>query len=135
MPRQRLTLPRIAAFHPKGEGFLWDEEMPRLAVRARSSGTKSFIFKGALNYKDIRITLGSTDAWTIEAARDEARRYQRWLDEGRDPRDVLREQERARAAEEAQRIAAEESARREAERIEAPAMDAWRAYIEARRPK
>lgn len=135
MPRQRLTLPRIAAFNPKVEGFLWDEEMPRLAVRARSTGTKSFIFKGTLNYKDIRITLGSTDAWTIEAARDEARRYQRWIDEGRDPRDVLRDQERARAAEEAQRIAAEESARSEAERIEAPAMEAWRAYIEARRPK
>lgn len=43
--RLRLTLPRIAAFNPKGEGFLWDTEMPRLAVRARPSGAKSVIFK------------------------------------------------------------------------------------------
>ena len=37
MPRQRLTLPRIAAFKPEKESFLWDEDMPRLAVRARPS--------------------------------------------------------------------------------------------------
>ncbi len=115
MPRQRLTLPRIAAFNPKGEGFLWDEDMPRLAVRARSTGTKSFIFKGALNYKDIRITLGSTDAWTIEAAREEARRYQRMIDDGKDPRDVMREQAEARAAEEAAAAAAQEAAKRAAD--------------------
>ena len=37
MPRQRLTLPRIAAFKPKSEGFLWDEDAPQLAVRVRAS--------------------------------------------------------------------------------------------------
>jgi integrase len=58
--------------------------------------------------------LGSTDAWTIEAAREEARRYQRWIDEGKDPRDVLREQEAERAAEAAAREA-REAAQREAE--------------------
>ncbi len=135
MPRQRLTLPRIAAFKPKGEGFLWDEDMPRLAVRARPSGAKSFIFKATLNYKDIRITIGSADAWTIEAARDEARKFQRWIDEGRDPRDVLRELEEARAAEEAARTAAAEAATREAERNQATVGEAWTVYLEARRPK
>jgi len=115
MPRQRLTLPRIAAFKPKSEGFLWDEDMPRLAVRARPSGAKSFIFKATLNYKDIRITIGSADAWTIEAARDEARRYQRMIDDGKDPRDVLREQEESRAADDAAAKAAEESAKRAAD--------------------
>ncbi|NMG16738.1 tyrosine-type recombinase/integrase [Aromatoleum bremense] len=115
MPRQRLTLPRIAAFKPKGDGFLWDEDMPRLAVRARPSGAKSFIFKATLNYKDIRITIGSTDAWTIEAARDEARKFQRWIDDGKDPRDVLRELEEARASDEAAAKAAQEAAKRAAD--------------------
>ncbi len=117
MPRQRLTLPRIAAFKPEGEGFLWDEDMPRLAVRARASGakvSKVFIFKGSLNYTDIRITLGSTDALTIEGAREKARQYQRWIDEGRDPREVLREQEAVRVAQ----AAAEKAAREAAERSE-----------------
>ncbi len=115
MPRQRLTLPRIAAFKPEGEGFLWDEDMPRLAVRARASGAKSFIFKGTINYKDVRITIGSTDALTIEAAREKARQYQRWIDEGRDPREVLREQEAAREAQAAAERATREAAEREAE--------------------
>lgn len=135
MPRQRLTLPRIAAFNPNSEGFLWDEDMPRLAVRARPSGAKSFIFKGTLNYKDIKVTIGATDAWTIEAARDEARKYQRWIDEGKDPRDVLKQEAEARAAEEAQRHAAAEAAKYDAERRATPALEAWEAYMEARRSK
>ena len=135
MPRQRLTLPRIAAFSPKKEGFLWDEESPRLAVRARASGSKTFIFKGSLNYLDIRITIGSVDAWTIEAARDQARRFQRMIDEGKDPRDVLRQEGEDRAAEEAARLTAIEAAKCEALRIEVPALEVWTAYIEARRPK
>jgi integrase len=99
--------------------------MPRLAVRARASGAKSFIFKGTLNYREIRITIGSTDAWTIEAARDEARQYQRWIDEGRDPREVLRQQEQAREAE-------QQAERIEAARAEVTFKNAWLAYIEAR---
>jgi integrase len=135
MPRQRLTLPRIAAFNPTSEGFLWDEGMPRLAVRARATGAKSFVFKGTLNYRDIRITIGGTDAWTIEAAREEARRFQRLIDAGQDPRDVLRQQEAERAAEGTARIAAADAAKVDAERKAAPAMAAWRAYVQARRPK
>lgn len=139
MARQRLTIPRIAAFKPTGEGFLWDEEMPRLAVRARPSGNKSckksFIFKGTLNYRDIRITIGSTDAWTIEGAREVARSYQRMIDAGNDPRDVLLAQAQTRAAEESGRIADAELAKLEAERIEAPALEAWNAYLMARRSK
>lgn len=115
MPRQRLTLPRIAAFNPQGEGFLWDEEAPRLAVRVRPSGSKSFIFKGTLNYRDIRLTIGRVDAWTIEDAREEARRYQRMIDEGKDPREVLKQEEEARAAEESAAKAAKEAAKQDAE--------------------
>lgn len=122
MPRQRLTPQRIAAFKPDGEGFLWDTEMPRLAVRARATGAKSFIFKGALNYRDIRITIGSAEAWTIEDARDEARKYQKMIAGGKDPREVLRQEEDARIAEEAAAKAfreaanaAAEAAKREAE--------------------
>ncbi|MCK0506317.1 integrase family protein [Aromatoleum anaerobium] len=84
-------------------------------MRARPSGTKSFIFKATLNYKAIRITIGSADAWTIEAARDEARKFQRWIDDGLDPRDVLRELEEARAADEAAAKVAQETAKRAAD--------------------
>lgn len=132
MPRQRLTLPRIAAFNPKTEGYLWDEEMPRLAVRARPSGAKSFLFKGALNYQNVRITIGSVDAWTIEAARDEARRFQRMIDDGKDPREVLKQDAETRTADEAAKRTAAEAAKRKAEHIEAPALDAWNIYLTSR---
>jgi len=135
MPRQRLTLPRIAAFNPKTEGYLWDEDMPRLAVRARPSGAKSFLFKGALNYQSIRLTIGSVDAWTIEAARDEARRYQRMIDEGKDPREVLREEGRAREAEDAAKVVALNAAQEERRRQAVTVADAWPAYVAARSHK
>ncbi|MDT3668939.1 MAG: integrase family protein [Aromatoleum sp.] len=134
MPRERLTLFRIAAFNPTGEGFLWDTEMPRLAVRARPSGARSFIFKGSLSGKEIRVTIGSTDAWTIEAARERAREFQRWIDDGRDPREVLRERETARLAEIAAAEAAAQAARDEAERRERYTLgalcDAYVAHLE-----
>ncbi len=135
MPRQRLTLPRIAAFNPKTEGYLWDEDMPRLAVRARPSGAKSFLFKGALNYQSIRLTIGSVDAWTIEAARDEARRYQRMIDEGKDPREVLREEGRAREAEDAAKVVALNAAQEERRRQAVTVADVWPAYVAARSHK
>ncbi|MDY0048025.1 MAG: integrase family protein [Thauera propionica] len=118
MPRQRLTLPRIAAFKPEKESFLWDEDMPRLAVRARPSGSKTFIFKGTLDGKEIKVTIGSTDTWTIDAAREQARLYQRQIDDGKDPRDVIREQREAEEAEKAAAQAAAAAARAEIERAQ-----------------
>lgn len=135
MPRQRLTPPRIAAFKPKSEGFLWDEDAPQLAVRVRASGTKSFIFQSGLGYRDIRITIGSVDAWTIEAAREEARRYQRMIDEGRDPRDVLRKEAEARKADDLARVAADEVLQQERRRQAVTVGEAWTAYVAARSHK
>lgn len=135
MPRQRLTLPRIAAFKPKSDGFLWDEDVPQLAVRARASGSKSFVFQGGLAYVDIRITIGSVDVWTIEAAREEARRYQRMIDDGKDPREVLRQDAEARKAEEAARQSAAEAQRKELQRQAVTVGEAWAAYVAARSHK
>lgn len=135
MPRQRLTLTRIAAFNPATESVLWDEDMPRLGVRARPSGAKTFLFKSTLSYTNVRVTIGSVDAWTIEAARDEARRYQRWIDAGKDPRDELRAEAESRAAQEAERAATAMAASRDAERRARPALEAWGHYVEARRAK
>lgn len=47
---------------------------------------------------------------TIEDARADAWKYQRWIDNGLDPRDVMREQEEAQATEQAAAKAAQEAA-------------------------
>ncbi|SBT05705.1 hypothetical protein ACCAA_260066 [Candidatus Accumulibacter aalborgensis] len=62
MPRKHLSPTSIAAFKPATEGFLWDDVAPRLAVRSRHSGAKTFIFKGTLNYRDIRVEVHEQDA-------------------------------------------------------------------------
>ena len=135
MARNKLTAGRIRDFEcPTGtaQAFLWDTEAPGLAVRATpGSEARGFIFQSRLNGKALRLTIGDVRAWGIDAARAEARRLQTLIDQGIDPR-----QEKAdkRAAIEAKALAVE-AARHEAERVEAPALDAWAAYLDARRPK
>ncbi|TXH39722.1 MAG: DUF4102 domain-containing protein [Burkholderiaceae bacterium] len=128
MARNKLTAGRIRDFEcPTGtaQAFLWDTEAPGLAVRATpGSEARGFIFQSRLNGKALRLTIGDVRAWGIDAARAEARRLQTQIDQGIDPRQ-----------EKAERIAATEAKREEARRVEAPALEAWGAYIEARRPK
>jgi len=126
MARTKLTAGRIRDFTctpGKAQSFLWDSEAPGLAVRA-TAGAKAFVYQGKLNNKDFRVTIGDSRAWGIDDARTEARRLQTLVDQGTDPRQ-----------EKAERIAASEAKREEARRIEAPALEAWAAYLEARRPK
>ncbi|MBN8449486.1 MAG: integrase family protein [Candidatus Accumulibacter sp.] len=124
MNRERLTPDRIRRLAlPEGAGqfFLWDTVAPRLAVRV-TAGAKSFIFEAKLNRQTIRVTIGDVRANDIDHARKEANRMQALIDQGIDPRQEKRE-----------RFAAEEAKRVSAKRIAAPAMEPWRAYIEARR--
>ena len=126
MARIKLTAGRIREFTcppGKAQAFLWDTEAPGLAVRA-TAGASAFVFQGKLNNKDFRMTIGDVRAWGIDDARTEARRLQTLVDQGADPRQ-----------QKAERIAAAEAKREEARRIEAPALEAWATYLEARRPK
>ncbi|MCB1945736.1 MAG: integrase family protein [Thauera sp.] len=133
MQRERLTLDRIRRFTcPDGvkQVFLWDSVAPRLAVRA-TTGAKSFIFEAKLNRKTIRRTIGDANVWNLEQARAEANRLQVLVESGTDPRELDRQKEEAK---EAAKVAAEAAAR-EAERRAAPAIEAWAAYVTARRSK
>ena len=124
MNRERLTPDRIRRLKLPAEvaqAFLWDTDAPRLAVRV-TAGSKAFIFESKLNRRTIRTTIGDVLAWNLDDARNEARRLQTTIDQGTDPRQ-----------EKADRLAAVDSKREEAKRIKAPAMEAWAAYIEARR--
>lgn len=125
MPRERLTETRITNWKPTGEAWLRDKES-HLAVRARPARggiSKVFIFVSTLKYKDVRITIGEATAEGLPEARKKAIEWQGLIDKGKDPREVIREQEAAeqaaieaaRAAAEAERAAAE-AARAEADR-------------------
>lgn len=138
MQRERLTLERIKRFTCPGgkrQDFLWDSEMPRLAVRATVAGAKSFIFETKLERQTIRMTLGDVAVWTLEAARAEARRLQTIVDAGRDPRQVKAEITAADEAARAAVVAAKEASELEVKRQQLTLGEAWAVYCEARRPK
>mgnify|MGYP000314185400 CR=1 FL=1 len=126
MLRERLTPDRIRRFTCPADAkqsFLWDTDAPRLAVRA-TTGAKSFIFEAKLNRQTIRVTIGDVKAWNLDDARAEARRLQTQVDQGIDPRQ-----------EKADKLAAVEAKREEERRVEALALEAWNAYIEARKAR
>ncbi len=145
MERVRLTLERIADITcpaEKRQFFLWDTEAPGLAVRVTATGAKSFIFESKLNRQTIRITLGDVRAWVLKSvwkdgkeiqrgAREEAGRLKTLIDQGKDPRQVAADEMEAVQAKRHEQAAA----KLEAERIDAPALAAWSAYIEARHLK
>jgi integrase len=108
----------------KAQAFLWDASSPGLALRITANGARSYVFQGRLNDKSIRVTIGDPRSWTIDQAQEEARRLQRMLDEGKDPREVKAEQ---RAAHEARAM--------EKRRQLATFGEAWDEYILSRKPR
>ena len=103
--KEKLTIQRIAKLQcdtGKGQGFLFDTESPRLAVRVTAAGAKSFIFEGKLDRQTIRRTIGAVSAWNLDDARKEANRLQRMLDQGIDPREHEAAQKATKAAEKAE---------------------------------
>jgi len=108
----------------QAQAFLWDAASPGLGLRATPSGAKAYIFQGKLDGQTVRVTIGDPRSWPIDQAQEEARRLQRLLDAGKDPRAAKAEQ---RAAQEAERA----TARRQAVTVG----DAWTAYLSSRRGK
>src|ERR1700693_4644987 len=76
----------------KSQSFLWDEKTPGLGLRATSTGAKSYIFQAKVHGNTVRMTIGSPKSWPVGNAQEEARRLQRMVDEGKDPREVKADQ-------------------------------------------
>src|ERR1700682_5365075 len=86
----------------KLQAFLWDSGASGLGLRATAAGALSYIFQGKLNGATVRVTIGSPKDWGIDDAREEARRLQRLIDAGKDPREEAAEQRTAHAARKAE---------------------------------
>ena len=121
--RERLTPTRIATWKPEGEAWLRDTKS-HLAVRARPARggiSKTFVFDSTLAYQRVRIAIGDVDTWNLSDALELAQEWQKLIDEGRDPREVIREREAAEQAAKAEAAAAEEAKRAAAEAAKAEA--------------
>jgi len=107
----------------KSQSFLWDEKTPGLGLRATITGAKAYIFQAKIHGSTVRVTIGDPKSWPIDKAQEEARRLQRMVDEGKDPREVRAEQ---RAASQAKKA--------EARRQDTTFEIAWLAYLDERKP-
>jgi len=86
---QRLTdkIIRALAAPDKGNRISYDAGLPGFGIRVTAAGAKSFV----LNYRrrsdglERRWTIGTFPAWSVTAAREEAKRLKREIDGGGDP--------------------------------------------------
>jgi len=108
----------------KSQSFLWDGNTPGLGLRVTASGAKAYIFQGKIHGSTVRVTIGDPRSRTIADAQKEARRLQKLIDDGIDPREDRAEQ---RAAHEARQAAK----RRE----DVTVAEAWADYLEYLRTK
>lgn len=79
----------------KGNKLYYDETDHGFAVRITSGGVCAFVVNYAIRGRERRITIGNYPAWSVEAARMQARALRRQIDDGRDP---LEKREKDRAA-------------------------------------
>jgi integrase len=133
MAKVAFTAGRVNGFRcpaDKTQAFLWDSTAPGLGLRATPAGKPAYVFQSVYQGKDLRITIGGPEAWSIPDAQAKARELQRLIDEGKDPRDLKRN---AIAAAEAKKAAV--LAQVEADRVDALTVgEAWAAYLADRRP-
>ncbi|CAE6768686.1 hypothetical protein R69619_03739 [Paraburkholderia nemoris] len=125
MARVKFTAARVRDFvcqPDRQQSFLWDSEAVGLALRATAKGAKAYVFQARLAEREMRVTIGAQKDWDVAHAREEARRLQRLLDAGKDPR-----VEKA-AAMQAEREAAE-AKRAAAQRDVLTVGEAWEAYL------
>ena len=97
MPNTRLTNTLISNLEadPAKHVLHRDTEVPGLALRVTKAGKKSFVLNYSINGRERRMTIGGFPTWTVQAARDEAKKLRRNIDTGQDP--LEEKQQRAAA--------------------------------------
>ena len=65
--------------------LVWDNETRGLCVRVYGDGSQSFIFVYRIDGRQHFIKIGKTPIWSLEAARDRAKKLCAILNKGNDP--------------------------------------------------
>lgn len=127
MAKVSFTASRVAAFkcpEGKAQAFIWDSTAKGLGLRVTPAGRPSYVFQAPFAGKDLRITIGSPEAWTIPQAQAKARELHRLIDDGFDPREQKRERIAQQVAKDAARKAAVLTVG-----------EVWPTYLEKGKPK
>ena len=82
-------LTRQAVPPAKGYRIIWDTVIPGFGLRVTAAGARSFVFNYRARGIERRMTIGQytgkDGAWTVAAARAEAKKLKRRIDKGEDP--------------------------------------------------
>jgi integrase len=133
MAKVAFTAGRVSGFKcppEKAQAFMWDATAPGLGLRVTPAGKPAYVFQSVYQGKDIRLTIGSPDAWSIPDAQAKARELQRLIDEGKDPREL----KRGALAAQAEKKAAAAAAQLQAAAHALTVGEVWTTYIAERRP-
>lgn len=71
----------------KGNKLYRDEELKGFCLRVTAAGSRSFVLSYSIDGRERRMTIGAYPVWTAAAARDEAKRLKRMIDQGVDPQE------------------------------------------------
>ncbi|MFM2324658.1 MAG: hypothetical protein RL244_1537 [Pseudomonadota bacterium] len=107
----------------KKQAFLWDATTPGLGLHKTPSGKPAYVFQAPYQGQDIRITIGSPDAWPIPEMQAKVRELQRLIDGGQDPCNLKRDA-----------IATAQAKQQQAKLQALTVGEVWATYIEARSP-
>jgi integrase len=89
------TLVKKATPPESGNAITYDGEVKGFGLRVTAAGSKSFILNYRIAGRERRLTIGGYPAWSAAAARDEAKKLRRLVDQGVDP--LAERQEMAKA--------------------------------------
>jgi len=100
MPQLKLTktnIDRVAKPGGKADVLYWDRDTKGFGLRVTPTGLSKFIAQGRVRgtTKDVRVTIGTYGAWTVDEARRRADEYRHQFEQGVDPREVEREKRAA----------------------------------------
>jgi integrase len=69
----------------EGQGIYYDGEVKGFGLRITKAGARAFVLNYRIRGIERRLTIGSFPDWGVSAAREEAKRLKRLVDQGRDP--------------------------------------------------
>ena len=85
---EKLTKLRVEGFPlpEKIQAFYWDNEDRGFGVAISPGGTRTYVVQSRVNAKTVRIKIGTHGRWTIQQAREAAKKLLFQMDAGTDPR-------------------------------------------------